>query len=180
MSRSILILLASVLVLAVGCVSVKTPDVSVDVMDPVNAYKRHESSSKEPEPAPAPKLRYTPYASTLERVNRQQVRVTEEFTKRDWEDMEDEAQDWAADVRALNGYASVSHNPEKYRELASKLLDAVQKVKNAARAHDAAMGQHALDEADAILNQFSKTFPLTESADNPPPEPRPSRTTKAP
>lgn len=179
MSRSIMLPLVGILALAVGCVSVKTPDVSVDVMDPVNAYKRHESSSKEPEPAPAPRLRYTPYAATLERVNRQHIRVSEEFTKRDWEDLEDEAQDWMADVRALLGYAPVSHNPEQYRNLAGKLMDAVHDVRTAARAHDAEKCRKALDSADSILNQFTKTFPLTEPTDKPV-EAKPSRTTKAP
>ena len=179
MSRSILLPLVSVTILAVGCISVKTPDVSVDVMDPVNAYKRSESSN-EPEPAPSQRLRYTPYAKTLERVNRQQIRVNEQFNKRDWEDTEDEAEEWAVDVRELNGHASVSHNPEKYRELASKLLDAVQNVRSSARARDAERTRKALDSADAILNQFSKTFPLTESADQPPAAPQPSRTTKVP
>lgn len=179
MSRSILLPVVILLVLAVGCISVKTPDVSVDVMDPVNAYKRSESS-REPEPAPSQRLRYTPYAKILERVNRQQIRVVEQFNERDWEDTEDEAEEWATDVRELNGYASVSHNPEKYRELAGKLLDAVQSVRSSARARDAERARKALDSADAILDQFSKTFPLTESADQPPAQPQPSRTTKAP
>lgn len=179
MSRSIQLALASMLVLAVGCVSVKTPNVSVDVMDPVNAYKRHESSSKEPEPAPPTKLRYTPYASTLERVNRQQVKVNEKFAKRDWEDTEGEAEDWMVDIRALLGHAPVSHDPEQYRNLAGKLMDAVHDVKTAARARDAERCRKALDSADSILDQFSKTFPLTEPADRPV-QAKPSRTTKAP
>lgn len=168
------------LVLALGCVSVKTPDVSVDVMDPVNAYKRSGSSSREPEPPSDQRLRYTPYASTLERVNRQQMRVNEKFNKRDWEDLEEEAGDWIVDIRALNGYASTSHDPEKFRVLASQLLEAVQGLKSAAGARNADGCRGHLESADRILNQFSKTFPLTEPADAPPPEPRPSRTTKAP
>ena len=179
MSRLNMLLAVSVLMLALGCVSVKTPDVSVDVMDPVTAYKRSDSSdSKEPGPAPQ-KVRYTPYASTLERVNRQQVKVNAEFGKRDWEDMEDKVNDLLADVRALNGYASASHNPELYRTLSGKLLDAVEEVKRAARSRDAEKSRIALDSADAALNQFSKTFPMTEPA-NATVEPRPSRTTKAP
>ena len=178
MSRFNLLASVSLLTLAVGCVSVKTPDVSVDVMDPVNAYKRTESSSKEVEPAK--RLRYTPYANTLERVNRQQVRVNEKFNKRDWEDLEEEAGDWIADIRALNGYASTSHDPEKFRTLASQLLEAVQDLKSAAGARNADRCRGDLESADRILNQFSKAFPLTEPADAPPSEPRPSRTTKAP
>ncbi len=177
MSRVKLLAPVSMLLFAVGCVSVKTPDVSVDVMDPVNAYKRSGSSSNEP--ASAERVRYTPYAKTLERVNRQQVKVNEKFAKQDWKDLEEEADDWAVDVRDLNGYASSSHNPEKYRTLAGRLLDQVSDLKRAARAGDAAACRKALDQADATLAEFTKTFPLTEPVGSSS-EPRPSRTNKVP
>lgn len=180
MSRFILLGTALVLVWSAGCISVKTPDVSVDVMDPVTAYKRSDSESRAPEPAPPSRIRYTPYATTLERVNRQHTTVAGEFAKRDWDETEDEAEELVGDVRALNGYASVSRDPEQFRSLASKLLDAVQKVRSAARARDAEKCRKALDEADSILSQFSRKFPLTEPADAPPVQPQPSRTNQVP
>jgi hypothetical protein len=160
MMRHPYLLVLGILGLATGCVSVKTPDVSVDVSDPVSAWHKNSSSSSKTEAAP--RTRYTPYAKTLDRVIRQQTRVNGKYAKRDWKDLDEEADKWVADVRTLSGYANASHNPDRYRTYSAQLLEAVQEVKRASRDRDADKCGKALDQADKLLDQFTKYFPQTE------------------
>lgn len=168
--RYVYFLVLGILGLTTGCVSVHTPDVSVDVSDPVTAWHRNNSSSDSGKPERAGRVKYTPYAKTLDRVIRQQTRVNAKYSKRDWKDLEEEADDWVADVRTLSGYATASHNPDKYRAYSGQLLEAVEGVKRTARDRDADKCRVALDHADKMLDQFTKSFPQTEPIDAPPAE----------
>jgi hypothetical protein len=168
MRRSSLLMLG-LLGLGAGCVSVHTPNVDVDVSDPVTKWHK-DSNSDSGKPARASDVRYTPYAKTLERTMRQQSKVEDQFAKRDWKDVEEKANDWITDIRKLSEYAPTSHNPERYRSYSAKLLEAAQEVRRSAVNRDAEKCRKALDDANRIMDEFTKYFPTTEPINAPPPE----------
>ena len=160
MWRPTVLLIGGMVVACTGCVMVETPDVRVGVIG-----SPHPRSDEPPQPTAS-------YGAALHRVIRQQDRVTRELNKRDWDELIDEAGDWVEYVRVLNGYASSSHDPERFRRHCDRLLRATQAVRSAAQDRDANRCRRAIDACDPILDQFTRAFPLAgppprDAADKP-------------
>ncbi len=136
-----------------GCVVVNPSNVSVSAFDsgPSNA-------------PPA-----TPYASALQTVTKQQSAVRAEVDAQDWAEANDEIDDWVTDTRKLMGYADTSHDPGRFRAYGNELLTAIERLRQAVARHDARASRTALSACDPVLNKFSRDFPLTEPAGQPPP-----------
>ena len=141
-----------VLATAVGCLSIRTPDVQVELLSPLPPRAERPPEPTEPR---------TPYADTLERVVSQQNKVSHELDKGDWGDLIEEADDWVKQVRTLSGYAEGSYDPPGFRKQCDVLLRAIKDVRRAARQRDSARCQKALDACDPLLDRFCRTFPLT-------------------
>jgi hypothetical protein len=153
---------------ATGCVSVDTPDTNVKVgITSLNL----PGSEKDPNTAA--------YAKPMKKVTAQQAEVSEQFAKRDWEELAKESSDWVAYTRDLAGYANSSHNPPLFRSCCDQLAVHAQGIRDAAMRHDEAGVQRALAACDQPLDQLVQHFPLTRgpgqaAVASPPPTPAPA------
>lgn len=145
-----------------GCLSVRTPNVHVEVLHP-SSLKDHDQPSR-------PR---TTYADALDRVVEQQHTVLKELEKRDWDELVDESYDWVQYVRTLSGLADTSHDPAEFSRQCDDLLRATEAVVRAARSRDAVRCQQAIDACDPVIDRFCRTFPRTPTG-NPPPTPPPA------
>ena len=121
--RMLILLPVSALALS-GCVMVNPSNVSV------TGFGSQSSSSK------APATPRTAYADALEKVIGQQEKVAHELGKRDWEELDEEANDWVEYTRTLLGYADTSHDPQLFRQYGDELLAATREVQRAAGQRD--------------------------------------------
>lgn len=156
---------AAVLALEAGCVTVNPSDVNVGVVH-------------SPAPPGGPRGDLTtgelPYAHPFRKVLRQQEEVRQELAGRDWEELTEEAGDWVRYTRELTTHADASHDPAVFRRLCGQLLTAAESLRRAAAYHDARGCAEAIDAADPVLDEFSRTFPLSRPAAMPPPAPVPA------
>jgi hypothetical protein len=159
----------SAIVLA-GCVVVNPSNVSVSGFN---------SARSDSPPA-------TPYASSLQKVIRQQQKVGAALAERDWNEVTDKTNDWMKYTRTLLGYANTSHDPARFRAYCNDLLKAIEAIHMAAARQDARTCQQALRSCDPILDRFSTDFPLVMPAGKPaapPPQrqpPPPARSAQPP
>ncbi len=140
-----------------GCfkADVRVPDVSI------NAPSDSGTS-------PSSGARRTPYAKELEKVLDKHKDVQKNLGKRDWEEVQDDAADWASRVRKLMGKSGTSANAGRMNELCSELLKEIDGLGKAAAARDAQAATGALARTEPVLNRLSSEFPLSEAVAPPP------------
>ncbi len=145
--------IVATLVATTGCliISARVPDVHV----------RHLPPGDPPVECGTP-VRHKPYAAALDRVLRQEARVSRELRKRDWEEVDDELADWQKYTRRLAGVADTSHDPAVLRAHCATLHAHVETMRSAQRHWDATVIEQELEEARPLLDRMSSEFPLTE------------------
>jgi len=121
-----------------------------------------------------------PYASSLQKVIREQQKVASAVAESDWEKVTDKANDWMRYTRTLLGYANTSHDPVRFRGYCSDLLKAIEAIHAAAARQDARTCQQALRSCDPILDRFARDFPLTQPTARSAPPPAEHRTPPPP
>lgn len=156
---SICLVLGLLSVGAAGCVMINPSDVNLGAVmaSPSPSDPGSASSS----------TRETPYASALKRVIHQEEKVVKQLQERDWEDLLEACSSWMADTRKLVGYADTSQDPQRFRQYGNELLVAIEGVRTAAQAHDAASCQAAIRRCDPLLDRFVRDFPLSAVRDRP-------------
>jgi hypothetical protein len=155
MRASLFSLVASWAIVLAGCVVVNPSNVSVSGFN---------SARGDSPPA-------APYASSLQKVIREQQKVAAAVSESDWEKVADKTNDWMQYTRTLLGYANTSHDPVRFRAYCNDLLKAIEAIHAAAARQDARSCQQALRSCDPILDRFSADFPLVMPAGQPPASP---------
>ncbi len=154
--------LSAVLLAVSGCVMVNPSDVQISA-SPVPVVVGE----------PRPAVPETAYAHGLRKVLRQQETVAKEFSKRDWHELSQEANDWAAYTRELQGYAHTSADPARFRRYCDQLLQQIRRIDDAAARRDGPGCEQAIRGCDPILNQLSRDFPTAIVPAAPAPRPSP-------
>jgi len=157
------VLVACPVIALAGCVVVNPSNVSVSGFNSARGDSPPEA----------------PYASSLQKVIRQQQKVAAAVAERDWNEVTDKTTDWMQYARTLLGYANTSHDPARFRAYCNDLLKAIEAIHGAAARQDARSCQQALRSCDPILDRFSADFPLVMPAGQPAAPPPQRQTTPA-
>ncbi len=117
-----------------------------------------------PTPLAARHVRYTPYATALQRVQRQQVTVDKELRGGDWAELRDELGDWQHYTRQLLGVADTASDADGLRQACRELLRHIAELREAAATNDGARARRVLADAGRVVDELSARYPLTEPA----------------